>query len=167
MAQGLNSKNFPGRIAKKYGTEMNGKKIKVSCISCGQTNYYPEKAENKKVVCGRCHRPLPRPGEVLKVSPDQATSLISRSSLPVLADFFSDNCGPCLMMAPILERMARRRAGEIVVIKIDVDRYPDVAAQLAIQAVPTFIVFHKDAERGRASGAMPETDFALWVAKLT
>lgn len=145
---------------------MDGKKIKVSCFNCGQTNYYPENAGDKKVICGRCHSPLPRPGDVLEVDPVQALSLISRSSLPVLADFYSYNCGPCLMMAPLLERLARRRAGELMVIKIDVDKYPEMAAQLGIQAVPTFIVFHKNAERGRVSGAMSETDLALWVAKL-
>jgi len=67
---------------------MENKKVKVSCTNCGQTNYYPEGAQEKKVVCGRCHHHLPRPGDVLEVSPDQAHNLISRSSLPVLIDFF-------------------------------------------------------------------------------
>lgn len=53
-----------------------------------------------------------------------------------------------------------------MVIKVDVERCQDLAAQLGITAVPTFIVFHKNAERGRASGAMGEMDFSLWVARL-
>jgi len=146
---------------------MNSNKIKVSCFQCGQTNYYPQNPENKTVVCGRCHSPLPRPGEVIAVNQVQAASLIARSSLPVLVDFFSNHCGPCVMMAPILEKLARRRAGELMVIKVDVDRHPEMAAQLGISAVPTFIVFHKNTERGRISGALPEMDLALWVAKLT
>lgn len=146
---------------------MEGKKIKVSCFNCGQTNYYPQNAEDKKVICGRCHSPLPRPGDVLELEPYQAFNLIARSSLPILVDFFSYNCGPCLMMTPILERLARRRAGELMVVKVDVDKYPEMAAQFGIQAVPTFIILHKNTERGRVSGAMPETDLALWAAKLT
>ncbi|HEK86651.1 MAG TPA: thiol reductase thioredoxin [Candidatus Aminicenantes bacterium] len=154
-----------GKIAKKE-VKMNGKKVKVSCFNCGQTNNYPLEAEDKKVICGRCHSPLPRPGDVLEVNPDQAFSLISRSSLPVLIDFYSHTCPPCQMMAPFLERLARRRAGELMVIKIEVDRYPEMAAQFGIQSVPTFAIFHRNSERGRISGAMPETDLALWVAKL-
>ncbi|MGB4705347.1 MAG: thioredoxin domain-containing protein [Candidatus Saccharicenans sp.] len=146
---------------------METKKLKVSCFQCGQTNYYPLEAENKTVVCGRCHSPLPRPGEIVSVTPAQAYNLISRSSLPVLIDFYSDSCGPCLMMAPVIERLARRRAGELMVVKLNLDKYPEMAAQLGISAVPTFIVFHKNIERGRMAGAMPETDLALWVARLT
>lgn len=149
---------------------MEKKKVKVSCFNCGQTNYYPVDAQSdpaKKVICGRCHSPLPRPGDVLEVLPNQAMAMISRSSLPVLADFYSPSCGPCHLMAPVLERLARRRAGEVMVIKINVDEFPQMAAQMGIQAVPTFIVFHKNAERGRVMGAMAETDFALWVARLT
>lgn len=146
---------------------MEGRKIKVSCFQCGQTNYYPEEAGSKTVVCGRCRNPLPRPGDVVAVNSAQAMNLISRSSLPVLVDFYSDSCGPCLLMAPILDRLARRRAGELMVIKVDVERYQDLAAQLGITAVPTFIVFHKNAERGRMAGAIGEMDFSLWVARLT
>ncbi len=146
---------------------MSTKKIKVSCFQCGQTNYYPENPGEKTVVCGRCRSPLPRPGDVVSVNQVQFRNLISRSSLPVLVDFFSNNCGPCWMMAPILERLARRRAGEVMVVKVDVDKFPDLATLLGIEAVPTFIVFHKDTERGRTSGAMSETDLALWVARLT
>ncbi|HNS05307.1 MAG TPA: thioredoxin domain-containing protein [Candidatus Saccharicenans sp.] len=145
---------------------MEDKKVKVSCVNCGQTNYYPEGAQEKKVVCGRCHHPLPQPGQVIEVRPEQALNLMSGSSLPVLVDFFSPTCGPCQMMAPVLERLAKRRAGEIMVIKVDVDKYPELAARFSIQAVPTFLVFHRGAERGRTAGAMPETDLALWVAKL-
>jgi len=53
-----------------------------------------------------------------------------------------------------------------MVIKVDVDKYPELAAGFGIQAVPTLIVFHRNTERGRTSGVMPETDLALWVAKL-
>lgn len=71
------------------------------------------------------------------------------------------------MMAPILERLARRRAGEIVVAKVDIDRNPELASRFGIQAVPTFIVVHKQTERGRATGAMSEADFSLWAASLS
>lgn len=139
-------------------------KLRVSCPHCGATNNFPLESAGKKVVCGRCRTPLPVPGTVLETSEQAAFTLIQKSALPVLVDFYSPTCGPCLMMHPVVERLAKRRAGEIMVIKVNTDQSPSLAAQLGIQAVPTFMVFHKGTERGRTSGAMQEADFSLWVA---
>lgn len=142
-------------------------KLKVSCVHCGATNNFPLEAVGKKVVCGRCKNPLPVPGMVLELSREQAQKMFYHSSLPVLVDFYSPTCGPCLMMHPIVERLAKRRAGEIMVVKVNTDENPDLAAQFRIQAVPTFVVIFKGSERGRTSGALPEADFSLWVASRT
>jgi thioredoxin 2 len=139
-------------------------KLRVSCPHCGATNNFPLDSAGKKVVCGRCRTPLPVPGTVLEPAEQSAFMLIQKSALPVLVDFYSPTCGPCMMMHPIVERLAKRRAGEIMVIKVNTDQSPLLASQLGIQAVPTFIVFHKGTERGRTSGAMQEADFSLWVA---
>ncbi|NIM91795.1 MAG: thioredoxin fold domain-containing protein [Candidatus Aminicenantes bacterium] len=142
----------------------SSEKAKISCLNCGATNNYPLVSKGKKVVCGRCRSPLPIPGEVLGLSPDQVAGLIQNSSLPLLFDFYSPTCPPCHMMHPVVEGLARRRAGEIMVIRLNVDESPEFAAHFGIQGVPTFIVFFKGYERGRSSGAMSETDFSLWVA---
>jgi len=142
-------------------------KIKVSCSNCGTTNYYPPNAAGRKVVCGRCKAPLPLPGTVLEPSPGQAYSLFQQSGLPVLADFYSPTCGPCHVMHPVLDRLARRRAGEVTVIKVNVDQYPELAQGFGIQAVPTFIIVFKGQERARTSGALSEENFSLWVASRT
>ena len=142
-------------------------KVKVSCSNCGATNNYPLDAAGKKVVCGKCHNELPVPGEVLEIPPEKAYLLFAHSSLPVLVDFYSPTCGPCHAMHPVVERLAKRKAGDLMVVRLNVDRLPEVGARFGIQGVPTFIVFSRGAERGRVSGAMPETDFALWVASRT
>lgn len=67
-------------------------------------------------------------------------------------------------MHPILEDLAKRRAGEMMIIRLNVVQYPEVGASFGVQGVPTFIVIHKGHERGRTTGALSETDFALWVA---
>jgi thioredoxin-like negative regulator of GroEL len=69
-----------------------------------------------------------------------------------------------LVMAPILESLARRRAGSLMVLKIETESHRELAAAFKIQAVPTFVVMKGGFEMGRASGAMSETDFSLWVA---
>jgi thioredoxin 2 len=142
-------------------------KVKVSCLNCGATNNFPLDAVGKTVVCGRCRNPLPVPGAALDLSDQATATLIQRSGLPVLVDFYSPTCAPCQMMHPLVERLAKRRAGELMVVKVNTDRNQGLASSFGIQAVPTFIVLSKGAERGRTSGAMAETDFSLWVASRT
>jgi thioredoxin 2 len=124
-------------------------------------------ALGKTVVCGRCKNALPEPGTVLELTPEYAYTFFQNSSLPILVDFYSPTCGACMMMHPIIERLAKRRAGDIMVIKMNMDRHPQVASGFGIQAVPTFLILHKGTERGRTSGAMSEADFSLWVASRT
>jgi thioredoxin 2 len=142
-------------------------KVKVSCVECGTTNYFPLSAEGKRVVCGRCKAALPLPGAILEPTAWQASQLFQNSSLPVLVDFFSPTCGPCVVMHPAVERLARRRAGTLVVARVNVEREPELAQRLGVQGVPTFVVVYKGAERDRLSGALPEDSFALWVASRT
>jgi len=142
-------------------------KARVICLHCGAINNFPLDAPGKTVVCGRCRNPLPVPGAVLELQEQVAATLIQRSGLPVLVDFFSPTCGPCLMMHPLVERLAKRRAGELMVIKVNTDNSPGLAARFGIKAVPTFVVISKGTERGRISGAMGEIDFSLWVASRT
>jgi thioredoxin 2 len=143
---------------------MADEKLKVSCAVCGTTNNFPVEARGKTVVCGRCKTPLPEPGAVLEPSEEGVLALFQNSSLPVLVDFYSTTCGPCHMMHPILERLAERRAGEIVVVRVNVEFHQQLAREFGIQGVPTFVVVHKGTERGRQVGAMDESSFALWAA---
>ncbi len=139
-------------------------KIKVSCLECGATNNYPVDVVDKKVVCGRCKAVLPRPGKVVEPTPAQVYTLVQEASLPILLEFFSPTCAPCQMMHTVVDELAERREGEIMVLRVDVNQHAELAAALGVQGVPTFILFHKGYERARTSGAMPETDFSLWVA---
>lgn len=139
-------------------------KVKVSCLVCGKTNNYPMDAIGKKVVCGRCKRPLPQPGSAVESTSEQAYALIQKSSLPVLIDFFSPSCVPCQMMHTIVHELAERRAGELMVLRVDMNKHAELGAAYGVQGVPTFIIFSRGIERARTTGAMSETDFSLWVA---
>lgn len=141
-------------------------KIKVSCPECGATNNFPMDSAGKTVVCGRCKNRLPVPGQVLEPSAWSVSNMIQNASLPLLLDFYSTTCAPCHMMHPIVESLAKRRAGDVMAIKVNVelDENRELAAAFKIQAVPTFVIVKKGFEIARVSGAMPETDFSLWVA---
>ena len=141
-------------------------KVKISCLECGATNNFPLASAGKTVVCGKCKTALPVPGQVLEPPAWSVANLIQNAGLSLLIDFYSTTCAPCHMMHPIVEALAKRRAGEVMVHKVNVDlqENQELAAAFKIQAVPTFLVIKKGYEIARSSGAMPETDFSLWVA---
>lgn len=123
-------------------------------------------AKGKKVVCGRCKYPLPEPGSILEPLPGQIYTLYHKSSLPVLVDFYSQSCVHCDSMEPILVRLAKKRAGSVMVIKANLDKHAGLGVSLGVKGVPTFIVIHKGIEKGRLSGAVAENDFTKWLARL-
>jgi thioredoxin 1 len=82
------------------------------------------------------------------------TELIN-SEKPVLVDFTATWCGPCKMMAPILQQVKRNMGDNITIVKIDIDKSPQTAQTFAVQSVPTLILFRKGNVQWRQSGVIP------------
>ena len=80
---------------------------------------------------------------------------IIQSDKPVLVDFTATWCGPCKMMAPILHEVKSAMGDKITIIKIDVDKNPEVSGQFQVQSVPTLIIFRKGEVKWRQSGVIP------------
>ncbi|HEY9889576.1 MAG TPA: thioredoxin [Candidatus Obscuribacterales bacterium] len=78
--------------------------------------------------------------------------LLAQSEIPVLVDFYATWCGPCQMMAPILEQVNAQLQGRLKVVKIDSDRYPQLASQYQIQALPTLVLFKNGQPVDRIEG---------------
>ncbi len=79
---------------------------------------------------------------------------IIQSDKPVLVDFTATWCGPCKMMAPILHEVKSAMGDKITIIKIDVDKNPEVSGQFQVQSVPTLIIFRKGEVKWRQSGVV-------------
>lgn len=83
---------------------------------------------------------------------------VLKSELPVLVDFYADWCGPCKMMAPIVERLAEEYEGRLKIGKCNVDENMLIAQKYRVASIPTFMIFKGGAAVATFMGAMPEED---------
>jgi len=90
---------------------------------------------------------------------------IIQSEKPVLVDFFATWCGPCKMMTPILHDVKTALGDKVSVIKIDVDKNPEVSGQFQVQSVPTLIIFQKGEVKWRQSGVVQARDLKTVLSK--
>lgn len=81
--------------------------------------------------------------------------LIKSPGMPVLVDFYADWCGPCKMMNPVVEQLAKEYSGKLKVVKINVDKNQAAAQQYRVQGVPTFMLFKNGQVVWKQSGAVP------------
>jgi thioredoxin len=86
---------------------------------------------------------------------DSFQELLSGSDLPVLVDFYATWCGPCQMMAGILEQVNAQMKHQVKVIKIDTDKYPQIATEHQIHALPTLVLFKQGQAVERIEGVVP------------
>jgi thioredoxin 2 len=130
----------------------------VPCPACGQKNRVPATAGGSP-VCASCKRPLPW---LVEATPDTVDAALS-AKVPVLVDLWAPWCGPCRMVAPILEQLAAERAGRLKVVKVNVDELPQVSARYGVQGVPTLLLLEGGREIARQVGAAPKAALTRWL----
>ncbi len=123
----------------------------VPCPFCGTLNRIDLARLSGGPKCGSCARPLhlDRPTAVAQADFDK---VISGTTVPVLVDFYADWCGPCKIIAPIVDELAQAHAGKIVVLKVDSDKSPQLSERFGIRGIPTLLAFRNGKESGRHVG---------------
>ncbi len=131
----------------------------VPCENCGTKNRVP--ADRKGVAqCGKCHESLPWMADA-----DDATfaQVVDAASIPVLVDLWAPWCGPCRMVSPALEQLARTYRGRVKLVKVNVDESPELSRRFVVQGIPTLLLLRGGEVIARQTGAAPEAALRAWL----
>jgi thioredoxin 2 len=131
----------------------------VACPNCGKKNRVPAVASGVP-RCGNCHLPLPW---IAEADDGSFASVVEESQLPVLLDLWAPWCGPCRMVSPALEELAREKAGMVKLVKVNVDDSPQVASRFDARAIPLLLVLRGSEVVARQAGAAPVNVLRPWL----
>jgi thioredoxin 2 len=131
----------------------------VVCQHCGKKNRLPVAARGKP-KCGKCHEPLPW---IVDAGDADFSEIAQQASMPVLVDLWAVWCAPCRQVSPALARLAHERAGQVKLVKVDVDKAPGLSQRFDVQAIPTLIVLRGGEVVARQTGAAPANILREWL----
>jgi thioredoxin len=109
----------------------------IACQFCGTLNKVDLAQHDHQPKCAECSKPflLDRP---VRVKEEHFDTTVLRSEVPVLVDFYADWCGPCQIVAPWLDEIARDNVGRLLVVKVDTDHAPTISQRYGIRSIPFF-----------------------------
>jgi thioredoxin 2 len=141
--------------------------VLIRCPSCGAINRVPRAKieQGLRPVCGQCKTPLPV-SKPVTVTDATFAAEVERSSLPVLLDLWAPWCGPCRMMASVLEELATELAGRVRVAKLNVDENPQTAARFNVSSIPTLLALKDGREVDRIVGVQPKAEIARRLERI-
>ena len=140
---------------------MSSETTMVVCPQCGRKNRVPVSAGGSGTPrCGSCRERLP-----WIVDADDATfeAVADKADIAVLVDLWAPWCGPCRMVSPALEHLAGEMAGRVKLVKVDVDKSPQVAQRFEARGIPTLLVMQRGEVVARRTGAAPEAALRTWL----
>jgi thioredoxin 2 len=144
----------------------------IRCAACGTLNRANREKldQGRQPVCGRCKAPLQANNNQACNKPMVVTDAtfmdkVERSPLPVLLDSWAPWCGPCRMVTPVVEALAREMPGRVRVATLNVDENPVTADRFRIRSIPSLLIFKAGREIDRIVGAQPKSEIVRRLAR--
>ena len=141
------------------------KTTNLVCSECHSTNTVDIKTANATIPCTQCQADLDNPFPV-EVTDESGTTHIMENDIPVLLDFYSTTCGPCMAMYEDYEDAALPFGMKVRFLKINADKYQSLARKYKVSALPTIIAFDKGLEVSRMSKQLSQVELNLWAKSL-
>ena len=146
--------------------ELDDRGLIVKCPACGRKNRLAYNRLGETTRCAVCKAEIPAPSAPIDIPSAAAfDTLIARSAVPVIVDYWAPWCAPCSMVAPELQKVASRGAGRLIVAKVNTDELSDLGTRFRIMSIPTMAVFDGGCEVARTSGARPAADIEAFVSQ--